>query len=452
VTQSSSAASASDVPPQPRRRVNSPLPAWLRHTVGHNGQHRWLVDSVFGIGMMLTIGFPFTTRADWSYFFNWASVPVWLLFTAACVIRRISPWASFVLVTIGFCIKLLLGLRPHGMEVAILIVLYTGAVWGSRTLFYLTAVASVVYPVVQSAYIATFPQDMPFITIFAGDGIVSLDRIIVNFSIVAVPLTLFAMISWVAGALQRMQISTSRSAHSAQIAELEYQRAQEQLVVEQERSQIARDMHDVVAHSLAVVVAQADGGRYLMKSSPQAVEPVLATISETARDALLDVRGLLSQLRHPQAETERKTLDDLPPLIGRIRAAGLNLQTNMQGEPHPVGANAEVAIYRLVQESLTNALKYGDGRFPTRLQTQWGEQLEITVRNRVSRKPKSQSGSRHGLVGMRERLAVVGGTVAAGPQGEDWVVTATVPYSDRSRAAATPGLPNLQNEDVGGTT
>jgi signal transduction histidine kinase len=117
-----------------------------------------------------------------------------------------------------------------------------------------------------------------------------------------------------------------------------------------------------------------------------------------------------------------------------------------------VGANAEVAIYRLVQESLTNALKYGDGRFPTRLQALWGEQFEITVRNRVSRKPKFQSGSRHGLVGMRERLAVVGGTVTAGPQGDDWVVTATVPYADRSRAAATPGLPNFQNEDANGTT
>ena len=452
MTQSSSAVSASDVPPPARRRNSSPIPAWLRNTVGHNGQHRWLVDTVFALCMMLTIGFPFTSRADWSYFFNWNAVPVWLLFTLACVIRRISPWASFVVVTIGFCLKLLLGLPPHGMEVAILIVLYTGAVWGSRTLFYLTAAASVVYPVVQSAYIATFPQDMPFITIFAGDGTMSFDRFIVNFSIIAVPLTLFAMISWVAGALQRMQISTSRYAHSAQIAELEYQRAQEQLVVEQERSQIARDMHDVVAHSLAVVVAQADGGRYLMKSSPQAVEPVLATISETARDALLDVRGLLSQLRHTQADTERKTIDDLVPLIGRIRAAGLNLQSTVEGERRPVGANAEVAIYRLVQEALTNALKYGDGRFPTRMTTVWGEQFEITVRNRISRRPKFASGSRHGLVGMRERLAVVGGSVDAGQRGEEWVVHASVPYVDRSRAAATPGLPHKQNEDTASTT
>jgi signal transduction histidine kinase len=293
---------------------------------------------------------------------------------------------------------------------------------------------------------------MPFVSVVGGDAVLNFDTFLVNFSISAVPLILVSVLSWVGGAVQRMQMSTSRYAHSAQIAELEYQRAAEQLVVEQERSQIARDMHDVVAHSLAVVVAQADGGRYLMRSSPQAVEPVLATISETARDALVDVRGLLSQLRHTQAETERKTLDDLPPLVARIRAAGLNLQTTVIGERRPLGANAEVAIYRLVQESLTNALKYGDGRYPTQLVSKWSDHYEITVRNRIAKKPKFQSGSRHGIVGMRERLAVVGGTVTASAQGDTWVVHASLPFVDRSRAAATPGLPHKQNESESSTS
>jgi signal transduction histidine kinase len=84
--------------------------------------------------------------------------------------------------------------------------------------------------------------------------------------------------------------------------------------------------------------------------------------------------------------------------------------------------------------------------------SKWSDHYEITVRNRIAKKPKFQSGSRHGIVGMRERLAVVGGTVTASAQGDTWVVHASLPFVDRSRAAATPGLPHKQNESESSTS
>lgn len=421
MTPSSSAVSASD----PGGR----LPRWMRDWAREQPRHVWLTDLVVGLVVMATVGVPVSIHADWSLAFDWAVLASWVPATIGLCLRRVAPWPAMLLVTLGFNVKLLLGVGPHFSDVAMLVVLYSLAANGSRLLMWLSGAAAVVLPLVQSVYLSLFPVDLPFLDQYAGNGFYGTGVFLLTALIFALPLTLISMIVWLAGVVQRVQITAGRLSHSAELAELEYQRTQEQLFVEQERNRIARDIHDVIAHSLAVVVAQADGGRYLMKVDPKKAEPVLETISDTAREALGDVRNLLGQLRHTQGEGPQKALCDIPGMVERIGAAGLRVDFEELGEPQHIGAIAELAVYRLVQEALTNALKYSEPNRTTSLRMEWGpDRLRIRARNRIAEQPRINAGSGHGLTGMRERLLAVGGETYAGAEGADWVVGAEVPY------------------------
>ncbi|NLT26989.1 MAG: sensor histidine kinase [Microbacteriaceae bacterium] len=440
MTPSSSTASASETRPAP---ALAGLGRLCRSCWRPQPRHVWLTDVGVALVLMSLVGFPFALRADFSHYFDPLVVASWIPFTLALAVRRCTPWGAFVLVVVGFLIKLVLGAGPHGVDLALLLVLYSSAAVGSRLLVSTSGVASVVLPTVMAAHIAIFPKEGPLIAEFSGRGFYGLDVFVLDFGAVALVLGLVANLFWLAGLVQRMQHRTREAGHAAELAELEYQRTQEQLVVEQERTQIARDMHDVIAHSLAVVVAQADGGRYLARVDPKEAEPVLGTIAETAREALVDVRALLAQLRHSQGDGRQRSLDDLPALVERIRLAGLDVRVRETGRRAPIGAAAEVAVYRLVQEALTNALKYGDARTPTELDYCWDDRLRLRIRNRIADGPPIAAGSGHGLIGMRERILVVGGDLEAGPDGRgSFVIAATVPLAGTSRALASPGLPH----------
>ncbi len=230
------------------------------------------------------------------------------------------------------------------------------------------------------------------------------------------------LLSWGSGALVR---TTRRAAENAAAQRA----AEEATIAEQERVRIARDMHDVVAHSLAVVIAQADGARYAAGQNPAAAADALATISSTARAALSDVRLLLQQLRHSQADGPQPTLADIETLSAQMRAAGVDLQTTV--DPRPAAdppASVQLALYRILQEALTNALRHGaDPRVTVRFA--WHpDRVEMTVRNlRTVGVPPSVGG--HGVIGMRERAQLAGGTLSAQPEAEEFVVRATLPVS-----------------------
>ena len=202
-------------------------------------------------------------------------------------------------------------------------------------------------------------------------------------------------------------------------------------MLERERIDIARDMHDIVAHSLAVIIAQADGGRYVMRTDPETAEEVFRTISDTAREALVDVRGLLAQLRHHPAQLPNRDLGDLETLVQRVRRSGLGVDLAIEGPPRDLGRAVGIAAYRLVQEALTNAMRHGtsNGR-NARVEILWGTRLTIRVWNAVdaveTAKPQRRGGG-HGLVGMRERLVSVGGTVSTGPFDGGYLVYAVLP-------------------------
>lgn len=204
--------------------------------------------------------------------------------------------------------------------------------------------------------------------------------------------------------------------------------AQVQAGLEQERTRIAADMHDLVAHTWAVVAAQADGARYALGSPDgqrQAAES-LDLIAETARGSIADLRALLAELRYQEPATPPgRTAHDA--LVDRMRASGMELRLVEHGTASG-SAGLEVTAQRLLAESLTNALKHGDLGRPVEVEEHWGQGYRLVVRNRLRVSPGSDpSGAGHGVAGMRERVRDVGGTFAAGVEGEDWVVRAELP-------------------------
>jgi signal transduction histidine kinase len=208
---------------------------------------------------------------------------------------------------------------------------------------------------------------------------------------------------------------------------------QAQLAAAAERTRIAREVHDIVAHNIAVMIALAEGAAYTAPASTgQAVE-LMGQVSETGRSALTDMRRLLGVLRAPaQPErTPQPTLDDIEDLLATIRTAGLPVRLTVTGQPYPLPAAAQLALYRMTQEALTNTLKHAPGAAGAQVRLTYlpGEVgLEITDAGCPG--AVTSSGTGHGIAGMRERAAVFGGKVTAGPRpGGGWRVHTVLPLS-----------------------
>lgn len=241
---------------------------------------------------------------------------------------------------------------------------------------------------------------------------------------------------------------------------LEYEQEQERrLAAQDERTRIAREMHDIVAHSLSSIISQADGARYAaasartaraqqaeqpgqaQQSEPDIAEQTLELIADTARDSLTQMRSLLGLLRTDEATAYAPvpTLSDVPALVEQSRRAGLPVTftgiTGTMARTLPQGA--ELAAYRTVQEALTNALKHSPGAATT-VAIHWGKDgLQLRVQNDPVSSTAAQHiarpvpGSGNGLRGMSERIALYHGTLAYGLQPDgSWLVEAALPYRD----------------------
>jgi signal transduction histidine kinase len=197
----------------------------------------------------------------------------------------------------------------------------------------------------------------------------------------------------------------------ARLAALEVERDQQaEIGAARERARIARELHDVVAHSLAVMIAQADGGRYAAPDDPGAASRALAQIAETGRDALAQMRRLLGVLRGGEDG------GDLPGLVRRLAGAGLPVELEVEGRARELPADVRLCIHRVAQEALTNVLKHADS--PRRVEVvlrYLDAEVELTVRD-DGRGIARGDGQGHGLAGMRERVALHSGTLDAGPR------------------------------------
>lgn len=338
-------------------------------------------------------------------------------------IGRLAPGLALVAAWIGAVVQMLTGSGPLPQDIAILLVLYATAAWGSRRVLWWGLGSAIGGGVIAAAYIVIVNGA----TFYPGDTwqVISGGMLLLVMSVMALAF------AWVCGLLWRVVLRARRT-REAQA------RAEELAAEEQERVRIARDMHDIVAHSLAVVIAQADGARYAAAAKPELAQESLATIAQTARAALSDVRMLLTQLRHRQGDGPQPTLADLEQLFAQVRRAGVEPHITVDPMPpgEPPGA-IQLAVYRILQEALTNAIRHGEGDVDVRL-SWWNDRVDIEVRNAVSA-PVPPTPGGHGLIGMRERAQLAGGTLDAERDAGQFIVRATLPIGPSATSQAQGG-------------
>jgi signal transduction histidine kinase len=389
------------------------------------------------------------------------SLVITLGMVVALVFRRLSPATALTVAWATAAFEMLALSNPQVSNLAICAVLYASAAYGSSRVKWI-GLGSVGVGAAIGVFYVTFADLAIFGVPHDVSDATELVRLLLQIGIVFLGFLALLGLPWVGGQLVRTRYA-ARESRDAQLvaereaaraereaaraegeaarAEREAARAERDIAVEQERSRIARDMHDVVAHSLAVVIAQADGARYAYQADPTSVEESLTTIAATAREALVEVRVLLGQLRHSQGAAPQPVLGDLEKLVEQMTAAGLSIDLRSSGTPALLGSNRQLAIYRIVQESLTNVLRHGDTRSSVDVLFDWRpDDLTIVVASTLlptapidpealttsgQFRPDERRG--HGVVGMRERAALAGGTLTTHQANGRFIVRANIP-------------------------
>lgn len=361
-------------------------------------------------------------------YYDVGTIVVVLGMAVTFAIHRLSPTLSLVIAWVTVFVQLSLGLAPDFSNLSILVMLFATAAYGDRLLKWLGLASAVFGAAVASLYLIV----QGYVTAGSASGIIEqmssqLPRLLLISTASFIGFSILFVLSWTLGLLYRTLMESRARGALAQRARVDAERAERDVAIEQERNRIARDMHDVVAHSLAVVIAQADGARYAMKSDTKAADEALATISTTAREALGDVRILLGQLRHSQGEAPQPVLADLDRLFEQLRSSGLEVRRADHGTPHSLGTGQQLAVYRIVQESLTNALRHGADPKEALVRFEWTDSdLEVQVSNAFT---STTAKGGHGIDGMRERAILAGGSLSAEPVNDVFTVTASIPVS-----------------------
>ncbi|OZD01125.1 two-component sensor histidine kinase [Rhodococcus sp. 06-235-1A] len=355
-------------------------------------------------------------------------------FGVALAVRRRSPRWSLALAWVLAIVQMVSGVLPLSADTAIFAILYCSAAYGDsvlRRVGLASAVGGGVIAALYMAYVDGNPFGPP-----TEEGYQ--EPRLAQFALLLAGLWAMLGLSWALGRLAYARRTAIESAHARELAEVHQARAEHEVAIEQERNRIARDMHDIVAHSLAVVIAQADGARYVRTVDPAAVDTALTTISDTAREALSDVRVLLGQLRHSQGDLPTPGPGDLERLFDQMRATGLNIDSSIDPTEVSLGAGTHLALYRIAQESLTNALRHGDPDRPVTVTIESDSAgIELTVRNSVLPGRSAPESSGHGVAGMKERAGLSGGTYSASGDDASWTVTAWLPATTPSTKGTT---------------
>ncbi len=204
--------------------------------------------------------------------------------------------------------------------------------------------------------------------------------------------------------------------------------------VADERTRIARELHDVVAHSMSVMVVQAGAARRVLDANPQQAADALEAIEDTGRQSLDEMRRILGVLRSDDEQLElapAPSLDDFGRLVDQCEQAGLPVELTVEGDPVELPASLELSAYRIVQESLTNTLKHAGPARATVSVTYGAEELRVCVNDDGRGAAATTAGAGQGLVGMRERVEAFGGSLDAGPRaGGGYAVSAVLPIGD----------------------
>ncbi|MEV0172579.1 sensor histidine kinase [Streptomyces sp. NPDC050803] len=351
-----------------------------------------------------------------------AAVPIALLLSLVIALRRRMPERMLLLAVALGVAQLALDVETMPANFAMLVITYTvaatGARWASRLAL---AVGLCAAPLAQLRW----PENES-----------SLLGTIALIVFTTVPFAL----AWVLGDSIR-----TRRAYFAQLEEratrLEKEReAQAKVAVAAERARIARELHDVVAHNVSVMVVQADGAAYVLDAAPDQAKKALETISSTGRQALAEMRRLLGVLRTGEHQeggeyVPQPDVEQIEDLVEQCRTAGLPVDFKVEGTPRPLPSGVELTAYRIVQEALTNTRKHGGPNAGASVRlVYFDDGLGLLVEDDGKGAPHELyedggvDGQGHGLIGMRERVGMVGGTLDAGPRpGGGFRISALLP-------------------------
>jgi signal transduction histidine kinase len=288
------------------------------------------------------------------------------------------------------------------------------------------------------AHLKRLPAYLSLPLMFLGISGVNLGAVNASTSDYVFP-SVVALIAWLAGRAIRARTLLTEELHEAAIRAEEAHESEAQRAMAEERRRIAREMHDVVAHSVSVMVVQAGGARRIIDRDPDRAARAAAQIEYTGRAALVEMRRLLG-LMHAADEASaalapQPSFAELDALVGRSRDAGLPVTVQVEGAPRALPPGIDLAAYRIVQEGLTNALKHA-GVTPTEVHVRWGDanlELEILDRGNGAARRNGDGGG-HGLVGMGERVRLYGGSLETGRRGGGgFRVMARLPFEERER-------------------
>ncbi|AZP19463.1 sensor histidine kinase [Streptomyces aquilus] len=386
-------------------------------------RHPTWVDGFWAVFLFgISVVFEVAEQSDEGTDAEAAVIPIVLLLCVVIALRRRMPEKMLLLaIAIGVA-QLLTDVPTTPGDFAFLVIVYTvaatGARWASRLALAMGLSAACV------AHLRWWNHDASALA---------------NAALIVFQTVPFAL-AWVLGDSMR-----TRRAYFAQLEErasrLEKEReAQAKVAVAAERARIARELHDVVAHNVSVMVVQADGAAYVLDAAPDQAKKALETISSTGRQALAEMRRLLGVLRTgehqevgeyvPQPDVEQ--IDDL---VEQCRTSGLPVDFKVEGTPRPLPSGVELTAYRIVQEALTNTRKHGGPNAGASVRlVYFDDGLGLLVEDDGKGAPHElyedggADGQGHGLIGMRERVGMVGGTLDAGPRpGGGFRISALLP-------------------------
>nr|WP_269453850.1 histidine kinase [Pseudoclavibacter sp. 13-3] len=407
--------------------------------------HVQLVDTLLVAALSMVLVLPFALVGFGSPFdhTNWQNEP-WtgflfsVLVTAPLIWRRTHTLPAGIAMAAVCVLQVVLGVQVLPADALVLMMVYALAAyaprWASIGGFWLAiagAAALVVRYRAMPLSSASDPVDESGEITQPVLGMIL--AMALFFGFVAASVTA----AWLLGAITRNRIAQQRDLRE-HAERLEIQQQQERdLAAADERARIAREMHDVVAHSLSVIITQADGARYASRNDPEIARRTLETIAETGRSSLHEMRRLLGVLHDDSSSGTRPmpTVADIPDLVDTVQLSGTRAKLTVSGDEARVSrltAGAQLVAYRVVQEALTNTLKHAGTNPHATVALRWGPRtLQLQIDDDGRGALSSDDGEGNGLRGMRERLALYDGNVQAGPRaGGGFSVHATLPYEN----------------------
>jgi signal transduction histidine kinase len=399
-----------------------------------NDVRRWLPDLLAGLAA-LVVGLLEIDR-----YWN-AERVVWPVLLVVCVavavgLSRAVPGAALAVAWFAGLVQVLLGIDPLLAEALFAVVAFGCARWGRLGTVWLSGLSIPVSAAVAVVWLTPYAFDQALQVLgaerLAADAYRSgpydwrLTAGLLGIVFLATP--------WLLGLALRFAARSQASRRSQVAAEAERDQAEEIARLREDQAQLARDVHDVVGHSLAVILAQAESAQYLDDSDPARLKTTLANIATSARTSLDDVRQVLSSTAGQGSGGGRHA--DLDSLIDGVRASGHEVFATEIGTPRPMPPELEVVAFRVLQEMLTNAIKHGRRDQPVHVERHWADgagegDLRMEIRNAVPPDAAPGDGTGQGLDGMRRRVEAVGGRLDVRRRPDSFTVTAWVPVRAR---------------------